>query len=103
MRLIRIVVLALTVLAARLHSQSSPAPVRTSPAAISQARADSVRRPYTKADIDFVTGMMHHHAQAILMARMAPSHGAAPSVQTLCARIANAQQDEIRLMQQWLV
>jgi len=36
------------------------------------------------------------------MARWAPSHGASPSVQTLCARIINAQRDEIHLMQTWL-
>lgn len=94
---------AVTVLAtAPLQSQSS-SPVAASPAAKEKARADSVRRPYTKADIDFVSGMIHHHAQAILMSKMAPTHGAAASVRTLCARIINAQQDEIRLMQQWLV
>jgi uncharacterized protein (DUF305 family) len=89
---------------AALKSQSPPlAPVTATPAAVAKARADSIRRPYTKADIEFVSGMIHHHAQAILMARMAPTHGAARSIQVLCARIINAQQDEIRLMQQWLV
>jgi uncharacterized protein (DUF305 family) len=92
---------AMTALATRLPCQSPP-PVTASPEAVARARADSVRRPYTKADIDFVSGMIHHHAQAIYMSKMAPTHGAAPSVRTLCARIINAQQDEIRLMQQWL-
>jgi len=77
-------------------------PVRTSPDAIDRARADSVRHPYTDADIHFMTGMISHHAQAITMARWAPTHGASPSVQTLAGRIINAQQDEIHLMQQWL-
>ena len=49
-----------------------------------------------------MTGMISHHAQAIVMAGWAPSHGASPSVQTLCARIINAQQDEIVTMQHWL-
>ena len=71
-------------------------------AAIAKAAADSVRHPYTKADIDFMTGMISHHAQAILMARWAPTHGASPAVQTLCSRIINAQTDEINLMSQWL-
>ena len=70
--------------------------------AIAKARADSVRHPYTQADIDFMTGMISHHSQAILMAGWAPTHGASASVQTLCARIINAQRDEIRTMQQWL-
>ncbi len=47
-------------------------------------------------------GMIHHHAQAITMAEWAPTHGANPSVQTLAARIINAQRDEIATMQQWL-
>ena len=71
-------------------------------AAIAEAQADSARYPYTDADIKFMSGMIPHHAQAIVMARWAPSHGASPSVQTLCARIINAQRDEIHLMQTWL-
>jgi len=71
-------------------------------AAIARARADSARLPYTKADIDFMTGMIGHHAQAIVISGWAPTHGANSAVQTLAARIINAQQDEIRTMQQWL-
>lgn len=70
--------------------------------AIARARADSLRYPYTQADIDFMAGMIHHHAQAILISRWAPSHGASPAVQRLTARIINAQTDEIALMQTWL-
>lgn len=58
--------------------------------------------PYTPADVQFVTGMISHHAQAIVMAGWAPTHGASPSVRTLCERIINAQTDEITLMQNWL-
>jgi uncharacterized protein (DUF305 family) len=71
-------------------------------AAIERARADSARLPYTTADIQFMQGMIHHHAQAITMCKEAPSHGASASVQTLCGRIINAQGDEIALMSQWL-
>jgi uncharacterized protein (DUF305 family) len=46
--------------------------------------------------------MIHHHAQAILISRWAPTHGASPAVQRLTARIINAQTDEINLMQTWL-
>ena len=70
--------------------------------AMERARADSLRYPYTKGDIDFMSGMIHHHAQAITISRWAPSHGATASVQRLTARIINAQSDEIRLMQTWL-
>lgn len=69
---------------------------------MAQAKKDSVTRPYTEADFRFMDGMIAHHAQAIRMAGWAPTHGASPSIQTLCARIINAQNDEIHLMQAWL-
>jgi uncharacterized protein (DUF305 family) len=71
-------------------------------AAIEKARADSARYPYTAADVRFMSGMIGHHAQAIMIAGWAPSHGASRSVQILCERIINEQGDEIRTMQQWL-
>ena len=71
-------------------------------AARARAHADSLRLPYTDADIRFMTGMISHHAQAIVMAKMAATHGASPAVQTLSGRIINAQNDEITLMQNWL-
>ncbi|MFL5611459.1 MAG: DUF305 domain-containing protein [Gemmatimonadaceae bacterium] len=73
-----------------------------SAAAVAQARADSIRHPYTAADVDFMSHMISHHAQAIAMARLAPSHGASAAVLRLADRIINAQQDEINTMQQWL-
>ncbi len=85
--------------------QEQPAPRNLSAAefeAIYQARMDSARMRFTEADVQFVTGMIGHHAQALLMARLAPTHGASPTLQTLAARIINAQQDEIALMEQWL-
>ena len=67
--------------------------------AILRARADSLRYPYTKADIEFMSGMIHHHAQAITMSKMAPANGADAAVIRLTERIINAQSDEIALMQ----
>ncbi len=81
---------------------SSVAAQQSEQAAIEKARADSARYPYTAADVHFMTGMIGHHAQAILIAGWAPSHGASKSVQILCERIINEQSDEIRTMQQWL-
>jgi len=71
-------------------------------AAQAKARTDSARWPYTAADIHFMSTMIHHHAQAIVMAKMAPSHGASEAVQRLCQRIINAQSDEIAMMSRWL-
>jgi len=58
--------------------------------------------PYTAADVYFMSGMIPHHAQAVLIAGWAPSHGASEDVQRLCERIVVAQRDEIALMRNWL-
>lgn len=66
------------------------------------AKADSGRVPITQADITFMSGMIGHHAQAVVMAGWAESHGASRAVRTLCERIVVGQRDEIGLMQAWL-
>jgi uncharacterized protein (DUF305 family) len=60
------------------------------------------RLPYADADVDFMSGMIPHHAQAVIMAGWAPSHGARKDVAILCERIVVAQRDEIAMMQGWL-
>lgn len=71
-------------------------------AAIARARADSLRYPYTRGDIEFMSGMIHHHAQAIQISKWAPARGASPAIIRLTERIINAQRDEIALMGTWL-
>jgi uncharacterized protein (DUF305 family) len=66
------------------------------------APADGVQRPWTAADVHFMTHMIGHHAQAVEMSRLAPTRGANPAVRRLAERIINAQVDEIATMQQWL-
>jgi uncharacterized protein (DUF305 family) len=60
------------------------------------------RLPYSDADVDFMSGMIPHHAQAVIMAGWAPSHGARKDVAILCERIVVGQRDEIAMMQNWL-
>ncbi len=80
-----------------------PATARTAELeAIYRARTDSARMRFSPADVHFFTGMIGHHAQALVMAALIPTHGASPALRTLGARITNAQQDEIALMQRWL-
>jgi uncharacterized protein (DUF305 family) len=74
-------------------SAARPATTDTSPAS---------EYPFNSEDVHFMSSMIPHHAQAIVMAKMAPTHGASASVQTLAARIINSQADEITSMQQWL-
>lgn len=101
-RTILLAVGALALQAACAHGRPS-APFQMGPeGAKARARTDSLRYAYTKADIDFMSGMIHHHAQAIQISGWAPSHGAGPAVIRLTERIINAQQDEIVLMSNWL-
>jgi len=58
---------------------------------------------YTKADVEFMQGMIAHHSQAIVMSRMAESHGANPQVLKLSNKIDQSQVPEIRIMQSWLM
>ena len=57
---------------------------------------------YSAADVDFMQGMIPHHAQAVIMGRWAATHGARADVQRLCLRIVAAQSDEIGMMRRWL-
>jgi uncharacterized protein (DUF305 family) len=84
--------------------QQKPEPVITAgdrPTAAPDTTVNS-QRGFTAADVNFMNGMISHHAQALLMAGWAASHGASPSVMTLTSRITNAQKDEIAGMQKWL-
>jgi uncharacterized protein (DUF305 family) len=65
-------------------------------------RPDLVRQPFNQADVAFIAGMIPHHAQAVIMAGWAPSHGARADVKILCEKIVVAQRDEITFMRNWL-
>ena len=70
--------------------------------ALYRARQDSALMRVSDADVRFMTGMIGHHAQALVMAGFAPANDAGRQIRTLTARIINAQKDEIALMQGWL-
>lgn len=88
--------------AAAVAGAGSPANAQTVPSPADQQQIWPGHYPYTTADVNFISGMIHHHAQAILMAGWAPTHGANSAVRILCERIINSQTDEITLMQNWL-
>jgi uncharacterized protein (DUF305 family) len=100
-------VLLLVLFAACATGGRAQQPTPQQPAvAVAQARASDTtansQQGFTAADVNFMNGMISHHAQALLMAGWAESHGASPSVMTLTSRITNAQKDEITGMQKWL-
>ncbi|CAN5628921.1 DUF305 domain-containing protein [soil metagenome] len=70
--------------------------------ALFRARTDSARMRFTDADVRFMNLMIHHHAQALQLARLAPDRAGSESIRTLAARIINGQTDEIATMQRWL-
>ena len=72
------------------------------PAQVSSASASANHPPRSEADVQFMSGMIPHHAQAVLIAGWAPSHGARSDIRILCERIVVGQRDEIALMQYWL-
>ena len=90
---------AISLAACRSAPPASTAATSPVPAA---APIDGARYPYTAADVHFMSAMIGHHSQAIVMSRMAASHGASAEVRTLADRIVNAQEDDIRIMQRWL-
>ncbi|WP_373057901.1 DUF305 domain-containing protein [Gemmatimonas sp.] len=57
---------------------------------------------YTKADVEFMQGMIAHHAQAIVMSKLAEANGANPQVLKLSRKIDQSQVPEIHIMQDWL-
>ncbi|MFN2601828.1 MAG: DUF305 domain-containing protein [Gemmatimonadaceae bacterium] len=81
------------------HQSAASVPVE-SPAA--RVQADAGVQAFTPADVKFMQGMIHHHAQAVVMAGWAATHGASESVKTLAGRIDVGQRDEIAFMQRWL-
>jgi uncharacterized protein (DUF305 family) len=91
---------ALTALTACTGAKATTTPA---PATTGGNPATAAAPPIANAgDVNFMKGMIPHHAQAVLIAGWAPSHGAREDLQRLCERIVVAQRDEITMMQNWL-
>jgi uncharacterized protein (DUF305 family) len=58
--------------------------------------------PISRADVDFMQGMIMHHSQAVEMTALISSHTDNKVVRALGAKISSSQADEIRMMQRWL-
>jgi uncharacterized protein (DUF305 family) len=56
----------------------------------------------TPADVKFMQGMIHHHAQAIDMTELLKTRTNSEDMKKLGLRIQVSQTDEIRMMQRWL-
>jgi uncharacterized protein (DUF305 family) len=56
----------------------------------------------SKADVEFMQGMVMHHQQAVDMVALLRTRGKSPTLQSFGEKIAISQTDEIRFMKQWL-
>jgi len=56
----------------------------------------------SQADVEFMQGMIMHHAQAVEMTALIPSHTENKDLRSLGARISSSQSDEIKFMKRWL-
>jgi uncharacterized protein (DUF305 family) len=58
--------------------------------------------PRSQAEVEFMQGMIMHHAQAVEMTALIPSHTENKDLRSLGERISRSQSDEIRFMRRWL-
>lgn len=58
--------------------------------------------PASVKDVDFMQGMIMHHAQAVEMVALIDERTQNKQVRLLGSRIGNSQTDEMKFMQRWL-
>jgi uncharacterized protein (DUF305 family) len=58
--------------------------------------------PRSPADVQFMQGMIMHHAQAVEMTALIASHTENKDLRSLGSRISRSQSDEIEFMKRWL-
>jgi len=78
------------------------APGEPSRVVAAAAAADLSHVGFTGADVQFMQGMISHHAQAVEMVAMIPSRTHREDMRLLGRRIDVSQADEIKMMQHWL-
>jgi len=66
-----------------------------------QAR-DLSKVGFTPADVKFMQGMIHHHAQAVDMTQLLATRTASDDMKKLALRIELSQNDEMKMMRRWL-
>ncbi len=94
--------------AAPVFSQTEPviiqpgAPGEPSRRISAEEASDLAGIEYTQADVEFMQGMIAHHAQAVIMTDMLATRSEREDMHTLAKRISLSQEDEIKMMQEWL-
>jgi uncharacterized protein (DUF305 family) len=99
--------LSLPVCAQQDDSKASP-PVVVQPGAPGQPTRTlppttrAMLPPRSPKDVEFMQGMIMHHAQAVEMTALIESHTENKDVRRLGARISQSQSDEMKFMRRWL-
>ena len=88
----------LITLAPALAACGDDAPAGTAPAEHTAANGDT----YNDADVAFTTGMIPHHADALVMVDMTQGRDLSPKLTRLTEQIREAQAPEIEQMVDWL-
>src|SRR5688572_28546796 len=66
-------------------------------------RGPAAREPdVAAADVDFIRGMIVHHAQALAMVELVPARTGREDIRVLARRIQASQSVEIDLLRDWL-
>jgi uncharacterized protein (DUF305 family) len=90
------------------QAQQSDAPVVVQPGAPGQPSkklppsTTAKLPPLSQAEVEFMQGMIMHHAQAVEMTALIPTHTQNKELRALGARINSSQSDEIKFMKRWL-
>jgi uncharacterized protein (DUF305 family) len=98
--------LALPVCAQEADSKSPPVVVQPgAPGQPTRTLPPSTRAtlpPRSPKDVEFMQGMIMHHAQAVEMTALIESHTENRELRLLGARISQSQSDEMKFMRRWL-
>jgi uncharacterized protein (DUF305 family) len=101
-------ILAIILLAVATSSLAQPpiiqpgAPGEPSREITAEAASDLAAIRYTGGDVQFMQGMISHHAQALEMTALLETRTERDVMRQLAERIDISQQDEIMMMQDWL-
>jgi uncharacterized protein (DUF305 family) len=105
-----LVLFLLAIAAAACRSGAGDVPLVIQPGApgedsrvVTQPELEAQPTPtHTEADITFMQGMIHHHAQALDMVDLLETRTQSEDMRKLARRIELSQRDEIEMMREWL-